>query len=58
MNRLLLIMLELYGNRLFIERNEEFAVHQDTKFGPIHQDMNMKTCKLKEDSMSMLKLTK
>ena len=45
-------------NRLFIERNDEFAMFQDAKFGPIHQDMNMKTCKLKEDSISMLKLSK
>ena len=43
---------------LFNERNEEFTVHQDIKFGPIHEDMNMKTCRLNDSSLAAGHLSK
>ena len=48
----------MHFDRLFNERNEEFGQYQDAKFGPIHEDMDMKNCKIIEDSLTALRLTK
>ena len=52
------IMMNGKAAELFNERNEEFAQHQDAKFGPIHEDMDMKNCQIVEDSLTAMKLTK
>ena len=43
---------------LFKERNDEFSSYQDFRYGPIDDDVDMKTMKIKEDSLASLQLTK
>ena len=52
------IMMNGKAADLFNERNEEFAAHQDCKFGPVHEDMNMKTCRLNDSSLAAGHLSK
>ena len=47
-----------FCSSLFNERNDEFNCYQDAKFGPIEDDVDMRTCKIKEDSTSYTSLTK
>ena len=43
---------------LFNERNEEFNQYQDMKYGPINPDVIMKSCMIREDSVTALTLNK